>query len=306
MIYDQPIPVLVNEDTIYRRVDHNARLLLYGRPGQTQTFHSLWPQHQPISIYLSGDPWLEQVARGKSPESAIYPFRQIPQVQPAGQQVFYLTPPRPAPSLFEDKFVSVYAVIEQYSQTATTTFNPPQPYFLFFQDSGKPESFFFDDHSLDTGQTNHPYPHVIQIGIGLFPYSFEVADLNADPWLEWVPQHPAANIYPFRQIYITVPTVPRNLTWWQSKNLYVESEGIWRVPDNSTINQFRWQQVQPPTAIGPSPPDFSVWTTDSTAITADSVSFTCDGADLINGGSSGSVPQKGGGIAYTVSQILRF
>jgi hypothetical protein len=40
--------------------------------------------------------------------------------------------------------------------------------------------------------------------------------------------------------------------------------------------------IIPPPVIGP--PDISVWTADATSITADTVAFTCDGADLINGG----------------------
>lgn len=61
--------------------------------------------------------------------------------------------------------------------------------------------------------------------------------------------------------------------------------------------------IIPPPQQGP--PDFSVWTTDSTSITADTLNFTCDGADLINGGDSGA-KIKTGGISYTVSQILKF
>jgi hypothetical protein len=34
----------------------------------------------------------------------------------------------------------------------------------------------------------------------------------------------------------------------------------------------------------PAPPDISVWTADATQVTADMVSFTCDGADLLNDG----------------------
>ena len=61
--------------------------------------------------------------------------------------------------------------------------------------------------------------------------------------------------------------------------------------------------IIPPPQQGP--PDFSVWTTDSTSITADTLNFTCDGADLINGGDSGAKIRTGG-LSYTVSQILKF
>jgi hypothetical protein len=62
--------------------------------------------------------------------------------------------------------------------------------------------------------------------------------------------------------------------------------------------------IAPPVLI--QAPIVSVWTTDSTQVTADSICFTADGADLVNGGSSGASPQKSGGIAYTVSQWTRF
>jgi hypothetical protein len=254
MIQDSIVPVLVNEDTIYRREDHYKRLLLFGRPGQVQTFNSLWPQHEPISVFLSGDPWLEQVASPKSPEAALLPFRQIPVSQPSGQQLSLLTVPRPKPQLFEDRFVSVYPVIEQYSQIATTSFTPNQPQFIYFYNN-RPRPEFFDDHSLETGQTNHPFPHVIQIGIGLFPYSFEVADLNSDPWIEWVPLHQAVNMYPFRQIYPVLPPQQIMLQmFYQPPDWHMEAEPLYHVPatNNDLLHQFRWQVVVPilPNVVG--------------------------------------------------------
>jgi hypothetical protein len=240
------VPVLVNADTIYQREDHNKRLLMFGRPGVGQ-YYPLQFQSQPISVQLSGDPWLEQVHRPASPEAAIYPFRQINVQQPAGQSLFFLTPKRPPPEFFFDRFASVYSVTEIDSQTEATFVNPSQPYLAYAQ-TKRPGNAFFEDHSLETGQTNHPYPHVTKIAIGLFPYSFEVPDLNADPWLELVhrPPNPEAAIYPFRQIPQTLFGAPNNLMWWQSKNWALEAEPIWRTENNDWIHQFRWRQVAAP------------------------------------------------------------
>ena len=175
------VPVLVSADTIYQREDHNKRLLMFGRPGVGQ-YYPLQFQSQPLSVQLSGDPWLEQVHRPASPEAAIYPFRQINVQQPAGQSLFFLTPKRPPPEFFFDRFASVYSVTEIDSQTEASFVNSSQPYLAYAQ-AKRPGNAFFEDHSLETGQTNHPYPHVTKIAIGLFPYSFEVPDLNDNPWL---------------------------------------------------------------------------------------------------------------------------
>jgi hypothetical protein len=254
MFQDAIVPVLVNEDTIYRREDHSKRLLLYGRPGRVQGFTSLFPQHQPISAYLSGEPWLEQVARPKSPESALYPFRQIKVTQPSGQNLNLLTVPRPKPQFFEDRFVSVYPVVEVADQNPTTFFTPPQPGWLYFN-KNRPSPTFFEDHSLETGQTNHPYPNVIQIGIGLFPYTFEIPDLTSEVWAEQVhrPPNPEIALYPFRQIYINQsPQQIMLQMFYKSPNWQVEAEPIWRVPDQQTLTQFRWQIVIPmlPNVVG--------------------------------------------------------
>lgn len=62
-----------------------------------------------------------------------------------------------------------------------------------------------------------------------------------------------------------------------------------------------------PFSVSPPPPTISVWTADAVNVTADSVAFTWDGADLINGGASGIQPiGSKGGVAYTISEILRF
>ena len=66
-------------------------------------------------------------------------------------------------------------------------------------------------------------------------------------------------------------------------------------------------QIVPPS--GPIPPNpfiqtISAWTTDAVNVTADSINYTCDGADLINGG--GFSEAETTGPARNVSQYLRF
>jgi PASTA domain len=246
MIFEQRVPVLVNEDTIYRREDHNKRLLLYGRPLLPgQPFNRLYTPRPPPSLYydtfVGVYPKIE--AFGQTAGAAV----------PTGPaQPFFLRYQSPPPSLFFDTFVSVYGKQEAVWQVATTANSPPQPNFLlFYRNRPKPE--VFEDHSLDTGQTNHPYPHVIQIGIGLFPYTFETPDLCMPIWEEWVPLHPAVNMYPFRQIYPVLPPQQIMLQmFYKAPNWQVEAEPIWRVPDQQTLTQFRWQIVIPtlPNVVG--------------------------------------------------------
>ena len=160
----------------------------------------------------------------------------------------------PPPSLFFDRFVSVYPVQEVFGQVTPQTSSPPQPNFLYTTRS-RPRPELFDDHSLETGATNHPFPHVIQIGIGLFPFTFEVPELNSDPWLEWIHPHPPADFYPFRQIYPTLPPQQVMLQmFYKAPNWRIEAEPIWNVPatNNQVLGQFRWQIVIPtlPNVVG--------------------------------------------------------
>jgi len=246
MIFEQRVPVLVSEDTIFRREDHSKRLLLYGRPHLPgQPFNRLYPPRPAASLFY------DTFVSVYSKQEAISQIAGA-SVPTGNPQPFFLRYQSPPPSLFFDTFASVYAKQEAFWQVTPQTVSPPQPWLLYFT-KNRPRPELFEDHSLDTGQTNHPYPHVIQIGIGLFPYSFEVADLNADPWIEWVPTHQAVNMYPFRQIYPTLPPQQIMLQmFYKAPNWQVEAEGIWRVPDNSTLNQFRWQVVTPilPNVVG--------------------------------------------------------
>lgn len=248
MIFEQRGIVLVNEDTIYRREDHSKRLLLYGRPLRPgQPFNRLFPPRPPPSLYydtfVGVYPVVEQYSQTAVGSGPVGPG-----------QPFFLRYQAPPPSLFFDRFVSVYPVQEVFGQVTPQTSSPPQPNFLYTTRS-RPRPELFDDHSLETGATNHPFPHVIQIGIGLFPFTFEVPELNSDPWLEWIHPHPPADFYPFRQIYPTLPPQQVMLQmFYKAPNWRIEAEPIWNVPatNNQVLGQFRWQIVIPtlPNVVG--------------------------------------------------------
>jgi hypothetical protein len=246
MFFEQRVPVLVSEDTIYRREDHSKRLLLYGRPLLPgQPFNRLTPKRPPPSLFYDTfvSVYSKQEAFGQTAGASV----------PTGApQPFFLRYQSPSPALFFDTFVSVYSKQEVYSQIAVTATAPPQPSWLLFN-KNRPKPDVFEDHSLETGATNHPYPHVIQIGIGLYPFTFETPDLAGDAWLEPFPLHQAVNMFPFRQIYPVLPPQQIMLQmFYKAPNWRVEAEPIWRVPDTSVLNQFRWQIVIPtvPDVIG--------------------------------------------------------
>lgn len=249
MFFEQKVPVLVSEDTIYRREDHSKRLLLYGRPYLPgQPFNRLYSPRPSPSLFYDTFVGVYPVQEQYSQSVGSLP-------PPASQQPFFLLKQgRPAPFLFEDKFVSVIAVQEAYSQITPLGTNPPQPAFLYFT-SNRPRPELFEDHSLDTGQTNHVYPHVIQIGIGLYPYTFETPDLCMDIWQEQVPLHQAVNMYPYRQIYPKLPPQQIMLQmFYQPPDWHLEAEPLWHVPatNNDTLHQFRWQIIIPtlPNVVG--------------------------------------------------------
>jgi len=55
-------------------------------------------------------------------------------------------------------------------------------------------------------------------------------------------------------------------------------------PQNWHVTNLVTNQVNPVFVVTPNPPCRSAWTADSGQVTADSINFTCDGADLVNNG----------------------
>jgi putative Ig domain-containing protein len=74
----------------------------------------------------------------------------------------------------------------------------------------------------------------------------------------------------------------------------------------SSVSPVYVPPYNPPATTAVFGPVVSAWTADATHVTADSVSFTCDGADLINGGGTDSPQPPSKGPAINKSQYLRF
>jgi hypothetical protein len=79
-------------------------------------------------------------------------------------------------------------------------------------------------------------------------------------------------------------------------------------PQNWHITTLVTNQINPVFVPVPNPPCRSAWTADSSQVTADSINFTCDGADLVNNGGvdirenkSGQTSNK---LAYSTSVPL--
>jgi hypothetical protein len=160
---------------------------------------------------------------------------------PARPQLFALTVPRPSPSLFEDRFVSVFPVVSVDSQIAVPKAQQSQ------QISFRPSTRLDDpDPELQFHRVNHGLLFSFIKGLAspaFIAYTFEIPDLNGDPWVEWVPPHPPADLFPFRQIY---PPASINhsmeLLYWRSPNWRIEAEADSR-PPNLAAQMFPFRQI---------------------------------------------------------------
>jgi hypothetical protein len=127
---------------------------------------------------------------------------------------FILQSPRPPPWLFEDRFVSVYGVLEAYQQASQG--GAQIPVLSLFVPSYRPPEI--EPDYLRTNQQllfQIVRPYVLQIYNSGFVV--DVPDFNDNPWLEWVhpPASPESAIYPFRQIPKTIRGQQFNLFFAQ-------------------------------------------------------------------------------------------
>src|SRR6202000_3456429 len=125
MIFEQRVPVLVSEDTIFRREDHSKRLLLYGRPPLPgQPFNRLYPPRPAASLFY------DTFVSVYSTQEAISPIAvaSVPTGHPQPSFLLYQSPP---PSVFFDTFASVCAKQEAFWQVTPQTVSPPQPRVLY-------------------------------------------------------------------------------------------------------------------------------------------------------------------------------
>jgi hypothetical protein len=144
----------------------------------------------------------------------------------ASAPIWSLLVPRPSPVLFEDRFVSVYPVLEVFSQKGVPP--PAQPFSLTFRPSTRLDEPQQEDQFHRVDQTTL-FRFILQKSqpINFLGFTFEIPDLCDNPWLEWV--HPAPTpeslMYPFRQIYPpSVKPTPINLLYWASPNWRLEAE----------------------------------------------------------------------------------
>jgi len=157
---------------------------------------------------------------------------QRPQHVVAARPLAYVVPPRPLPTLFEDRFVGVYPVIEYFATAAVP--RPQQPFAITLRPSTRLDDPLSEEQfrRVDHGMLFRFIEGIASPAFGIF--ETEAPNLCDDPWKEWV--HPAptpeTQLYPFRQIY--VGPGPRHtfaLLWYQSPNWKLEAEPDSRPPN---------------------------------------------------------------------------
>jgi hypothetical protein len=149
-------------------------------------------------------------------------------VSPTKPYLATLTPPRPPWVLFEDSLVSVYPVLEAYSQQALTLVNPWSAFYKGVQLPEPEEDFKRFDHGVY-------FSLVRRYAAQLIGYTFDQPDFCDDPWIEWV--HPAptpeSQLFPFRSPGISIRGQQFNLFFNQPQPWRIEEEGdfVHRQPD---------------------------------------------------------------------------
>lgn len=133
----------------------------------------------------------------RTDQSALLFFKTAAPVVRTSQVM--LRGPRPPAFLFEDRFVSVYPVLEFNGQNAIGGI--PNAALSLFQVSYRPPEVEPEYRRVDHQvlfRIVRPYVLTLQ-SVG---YTIDVPDFNDEPWREWV--HPAPTpeslLYPFRQI----------------------------------------------------------------------------------------------------------
>lgn len=145
-----------------------------------------------------------------------------------------LQTPRPSPSLFEDRFASVYSVAEVYEYTSVPV--AQQPWMSLYKPSNR-----LDDPGAEE-QTRrfdlsllHRFRATLLGQTATLSVITEIPDLCGDEWKEWVPQpiDHALRFAPFRQYLGAPPVPPLQILYRVAPNLRVESEIDFRVPDHA-------------------------------------------------------------------------
>lgn len=172
-----------------------------------------------------------------------------PQKSPAHVPLSMLLAQRPSPSLFEDRFVSVYPVLESFEQLIVS--NPGQPLFALAHVSNR-----LDEPNPEDSTKRFDLTQIHRFRVKLAPLTYlvgivqEIPDLNDDPWREWV--HPGRDhpntLQPFRQ-YIH-PVIPQQwgMLQWRSPNWRVEAEAdVFRIRSHAAdFQEMRGQPEEGP------------------------------------------------------------
>lgn len=152
-----------------------------------------------------------------------------------------LSVPRPSPTLFEDRFVGVYPVLEGFSpfakiaQSITPIVSCVVPVFVSEDTTFLRERI--DQGILHRFRSARGVPTFV-----VFPYTFEVPDLTSDEWVPWV--HPAPTpesmLFPFRQIPAKrLPGQPPPLLWYKAPNWKIEAEATTPHAPPGDLSGFR-------------------------------------------------------------------
>jgi hypothetical protein len=152
---------------------------------------------QPVTPILVPEDTIYQGVRRDN--SALLFWRTASTPVSGSQIVLKAGAPRPPTFLFNDPFISVYAVVEAFQQVSVTPVAAAAGTIGMFKASYRPPEV-----EPEYARANHQLFFQVQRVYGLQitfeGYTLEVPDLNDNPWLEWVhpPQSPQAALYPFR------------------------------------------------------------------------------------------------------------
>ena len=247
MFYESLQPVLVEGPPDVRGVDHNQRLLMFGRPAAKYNLgQSFWKNPSPY-VDVEAD-----VAVRTDHNRFILMFGGRVSTATSGQQFPILFRPLPRPWVHnEDKWQLAYSVTEAYSQQAQPSGNPVS-YFANFTTS-RPQAF---EDAPDIRHADHSILFQFRwtiIGI-LTPYTFEVPDLNDYPWLEWPVQRGDKGnaLFPFRQFSTPAQVYQPSLVFWKPRfwDLVPEPDTQRIAPHNERLLMFGRPQVfTPPVQI---------------------------------------------------------
>lgn len=205
---------------------------------------------QDISVpVLVEDPTIYRESRIDHASRFFMMNRTAPAPSTRSHPLAMLQVPRPPPMLFEDRFVSVYSVLEVGIQTSSPPIHARLLQFVTLpstrlDDPQQEDQFHRVDHGLLLTAFRGFGTSVVM------SFSFDSPDLCDAPWTEYVRPTAPADLFPFRQIR-TVPLPPPQplpaaiFFAMQPVSPRLEAETDFRVIDHAArVQPFR--QIYPP------------------------------------------------------------